>query len=228
MEDIELKKIWQSYDQKLEEAKILNMQSWALNLQSFEMLQSHKAKSKLQSLRRLRIVEASLHFLTLLYLGSFLFSHFSEWYFAVSAIALILFFLIAFINCIRQLVIIQQVNYSDSIVDIQQKLTRLQSHIIDYVRLTFLCLPTYLAYPIIGFKALYDIDIVKVFTHNWFIAQIIFSLLLIPFCVWMYRQVSYKNMHKKWVKNVIEKSAGTSVSKAMQFIKEIEEFKNNV
>jgi hypothetical protein len=137
------------------------------------------------------------------------------------------FFIIAFSNCIRQIVIIREIDYSKSITDIQRKLTLLQSHIVDYIRLTFLMLPTYLAYPIIAFKVLGNFDIVSQFNHNWWIAQIIFNILLIPLCIWLYREVSYKNFHKKWVRYIIEKSAGNSVRKAMDFIKEIDEYKKD-
>jgi hypothetical protein len=37
--------------------------------------------------------------------------------------------------------------------------------------------------------------------------------------------VTYKNINKKWVKYIIEKSAGDSVSRAMKFIKDIDELK---
>ena len=50
MEDQELKSIWAAYDKKLEEARILNLQSWVLNLRCFEELQTHKVKSKLRAL----------------------------------------------------------------------------------------------------------------------------------------------------------------------------------
>jgi hypothetical protein len=51
---------------------------------------------------------------------------------------------------------------------------------------------------------------------------------LIPIGVWLYREISYKNINKKWVKNIIEKSAGNSVTKAMEFLKELEEFKKDL
>ena len=50
MQNIELDNIWKQYDQKLEEARLLNLQSWALNLQNFEMQQKQKVKSKLNKL----------------------------------------------------------------------------------------------------------------------------------------------------------------------------------
>ena len=40
MQNIELDNIWKQYDQKLEEARLLNLQSWALTLQNFEMQQN--------------------------------------------------------------------------------------------------------------------------------------------------------------------------------------------
>jgi hypothetical protein len=136
-----------------------------------------------------------------------------------------IFFIIAAVNCIKQIVLIKQIDYSKSITDIQTKLTLLQAHIVDYVRLTFLAIPTYLAYPILAFKALTNLNIVTLFATKWWAAQIIFSLLIIPVCIWLYRQVSYKNLHKKWVRFIIKNSVGNSVTDAMQFINEIDEYK---
>jgi len=102
----------------------------------------------------------------------------------------------------------------------------LQSQIVDYIRLTFLCIPTYLAYPVVGFKALGDFD-VSMINQKWWIANFIFSIIIIPLCIWLYKEVSYKNIHKKWVKFLVQSSAGTRVSKAMEFIKELDDWKTN-
>jgi hypothetical protein len=218
MELSEFKSVWQSYDNKLEK-------SLQLNLRCLEMIQAQKVKSKLMPLFRLRILEMFLHLVVIWWLGGFLYQHFFELQYALSAGVLILFFIIAFSNCVKQIVIFKQIDYSEDISTIQRKLTLLQSHIADYIRLTFLCLPTYLAYPIIGFKVLANFDIVSRLNQNWWIAQITFTILLIPVCIWLYRQVTYKNINKKWVKYIIEKSAGDSVSRAMKFIKDIDELK---
>ena len=39
MNDAELTNLLESYNHRLEEARVLNLQSWALNLQCFEALQ---------------------------------------------------------------------------------------------------------------------------------------------------------------------------------------------
>ncbi|MFI5195096.1 MAG: hypothetical protein ACHQD7_13610, partial [Chitinophagales bacterium] len=55
MEDAALKNIWLDYDRKMDEARLLNLQSWALNLQCFHGLQTQKAKSRLDSLLRFKM-----------------------------------------------------------------------------------------------------------------------------------------------------------------------------
>ena len=117
-------------------------------------------------------------------------------------------------------------DYSDDIVTIQSSLIMLQTYIANYVRLTFLCMPTYLAYPIIAFKVFANFDIVSQLSRNWWTGQIIFAIILIPLCIWLYRQVTYKNIHKRWVKYIIENSLSTSVTKAMEFIRELETLKH--
>lgn len=217
----ELKQLWHTYDEKLE-------RSLSLNKQCIEMIQAQKIKSKLKGLLILRIAEGLIHIAALLYLLKFLAIHFFEFQFSISAAILILFFIVAFTNCIKQIILIMQIDYSESITDIQRKLMLLNTHIVNYMRLSFLVLPTYWAYPVIGLKVLANIDVFVMFTGGWWLSQVVFSLLLFPVCVWLYKEVSIKNLHKKWVRYIIEKSGGQSVSKAMQFIKQIDDYKIGV
>lgn len=77
MTDIELQKIWSSYDQKLEEARLLNMQSWVLNMQCYEALQSQKAKTKLRSLLTIKWVAVFFGILWVLFVGFLVYHSFS-------------------------------------------------------------------------------------------------------------------------------------------------------
>ena len=43
MDDLELNTLWKEYDRKLEESRVLNLQTWAVNRQTFEWLQAHRA-----------------------------------------------------------------------------------------------------------------------------------------------------------------------------------------
>ena len=53
-------------------------------------------------------------------------------------------------------------------------------------------------------------------------------VVLIPLGLWFYREVSYKNIDKKWVKDFIRKSSGTRVTKALEFLTELQSLKNDV
>lgn len=219
MELSEIKTMWQAYDTKLEK-------SLKLNLRCLELIQAQKVKSKLTPLLWQRVIEIALHLIVIFWLIGFLYKNLFQFPYAISAIALIVFYIIAFINCLKQIITIKQLDYSNDIITIQSSLVMLQTHIVDYMRLTFLCIPTYLAYPIIAFKALTHFDIVSHLNGNWWTGQIIFSIALIPLCIWLYNQVSYNNIQKKWVKYIIQKSSGTRVTKAMEFIKELETLKH--
>lgn len=221
MEFSEIKSMWQAYDIKLEK-------SLKLNLHCLGIIQAQKVKSKLLPLLWQRVSEIILHVIVIVWLINFLYNNFFQLPYAASAIVLIIFYLIAFINCLKQIITIKQMDYSNDVVTIQSSLVILQTHIVDYMRLTFLGIPTYLAYPVIAFKALTNFDIVSQLHGNWWTSQIIFSIILIPVCVWLYMQVSYKNIHKKWVRFIIQKSSGSRVTKAMEFINELETLKKEM
>ena len=217
MELSEFKMMWQEYDQKLE-------RSLKLNLHCLEMIKAQKIKSKLKPLLYSRVIEAIAHILIIGWLLGFLYNNYTHFQFAISAIALIIFYGLSLINCIKQVITIKQINYNEEIIIIQKKLSELQSHAANYVSLIFLCIPIYLAYPVIAFKVFGNFDITAL-NGNWWAANLIFSLVILPICIWLYMQVSYKNIQKKWVKYLIEKLGGQTVRKAMEFTKELDEMK---
>jgi hypothetical protein len=50
-------------------------------------------------------------------------------------------------------------------------------------------------------------------------------LLIIPL-LWVFYKLSYKNLHIKWVRKTIRLFTGTKTMKALEFLNDIEEFKN--
>lgn len=229
MELTEMKSIWQAYDTKLEK-------TLQLNLHCLELIQTQKVKSKLAPLYWQRVIEIALHAMAIFLLTVFLYKNFFQLSYAVSAMALFTFYIIAIFMCLKQIGIIKRMDYSNDIVTIQSSLVMLQTHIVNYMRVAVLCIPTFLAYPMVVSKAINDfnlkslsfMDITANYHGNWWTVQIIATIILIPLCVWFYRQVSYKNIHKKWVKDTIQKTSGTRIRKAIEFIKELESLKHSV
>lgn len=227
MDTTELKSIWQAYDAKLEK-------SLKLNLHCIQTIQTQKIKSTFTSLKAFKITEIIIGVLLIFFLGNFLYNNITEAYFVVAAGILMVFCSLAIIGSIKQIALITQISYTQNVVNNQKKLALLQSSvllqssIIKYLRLVFLNLPFYTAYIIIGFKIFLNTDIVARGDKNWWISQITISILFIPLSIWLYNKISYKNMHINWVRRLIENAGGKSISKVMDFIKELNEFEKDI
>jgi hypothetical protein len=228
MELNEIKSMWQAYDSKLEK-------SLQLNLHCIELIQAQKVRSELAPLLWKRGIELVLHAVVIVLLAGFLASHFTEWPYMVSAVLLLCFYIIAFSNCTRQIMIIRRMDYSNDIVTIQSSLVILRTHMVNFVRLAILCIPVFLAYPMVVSKAIADYDLKGLsfmdiragYQGNWWTVQLYASVILIPVCIWLYRQLSYKKIHTRWVRNTIQKFSGSRVTKAFEFINELESLKRD-
>lgn len=219
MEDIDLQNMWKEYEKKIEDARILNLQSWVLNLQSFEYLQTTKAKSKLNALGRfkIRIIVLGFAWVALLL---FLVVHtlkFRYIFFSVSVGMIALITLTGIAGYIRQVVLIREIDNSDSVIEVQKKLAQLQSSTLQVVRIMFLQMPFYCSFFTTPDQVLHD-------PKFWLITFPIF-LAFTLLTVWLYRNISYKNAQKKWFRLLFNSSEWTSVIKAMTFMEEIEAFK---
>jgi len=223
MEDIEMKNIWQSYDRKIKEARVLNLQSWALNLRCFETIQTQKAKSKLDSLATFKIWAVVLGILWVLFLGILVYENrFTNLYFSISVSFIMLFSIIAVVIYIKHIIIIKQINYAENITDTQKKLAQLQLSTLKFAGIIWLQMP---------FQT----------TWFWHSKWILFNSLkfwLIPFpitlfftflAIYLYRNINLENIHKKWVRTLM--MAGPeykSVITAIDFINEIDAFKKDL
>jgi len=229
MELDELKMMWLSNDAKLE--KSLN-----LNEQCIELIQTQKVASKLAPLYRQRVVEIIFHLVAIVLLVGFLFKNIFQFPYATSAIVLLAFYTTTFLNALKQINIIKTMDYNKDLATIQSSLVVLQTHILNYAKLTVLFIPSFLAYPVIltkvikdfNIKALAHFDIITQSNGNWWVVQLVVFIVLIPLGLWFYKEVSYKNFHKKWVKNFIQKSLGTRVTKALEFLKELQSLKYEI
>ena len=225
MEDIELKNIWKEYDRKLEEARVLNLQSWALNLQCFETLQRQKMTSKLGKLALFKIVMIVIG-LPWTFIVGYLFVRSLSWpslFFSipVSAGAIFIFNLYAIASYIRHLVLIQQINNSENIVDTQLKLAGLQSSTLRVVRISFLQMPFYTTF-------LYSVGWIKGWTPWFWLSTVPVTGLFVFLSVWLYRNISVENAGARWFRFLFNGPEWNYVTQSAGFIKEIEAFKQNI
>jgi hypothetical protein len=224
MKDIELQDIWKAYDQKLEESRILNMQSWVLNLQSFTMMQSFKAQDRLRRLSgfKIRVIVFGLPWVCFLgFLVSSVPFHINP-YFSISAIIVLAINISSIGGYIYHIVLISQVNYEGTITDTQQKLASLQTSTLSVIRIAWLQMPFYTTW----FWHPVWVD----FADPYFLGSAVSVTLLFTWLtVYLYRNTTPQNMHKKWIKLLVGNSPEyTAVLKAREFISDIDNFKRNL
>jgi len=223
MELDDLKNTWKAYDKKLEEAWILNLQSLALNLQVFETLQTQKAKSKLNALIKFKSFAVVLGILWVLFLGFLVYHSLTlpRIFFAVSAGMIMLFTIIAIVVYIRHIVLIKQIDNSETVIDAQRKLALLQSSTINIGRILWLQMPFYSTFFLTP-SMLQQVSLMML------IVAVTAPLLLTWLSIWLYRNINYKNVNKKWFKILFNSPEWNSVTMAMKFLNEIDEFKKDL
>lgn len=223
MEDHNLNEIWKQYNYKLEQARILNLQSWVLNLQQFELIQTQKARRKLNSLIAIKTLAIALGiawsaFLYLLAVNSL---QWSKIFFVICVTAIATFTLYAVIVYVQHLIIIKTVNNSNSVIDAQEKMLRLQTSTLQVCRILFLQMPFYCFWFVT--PAMLQADLAK----NLLITLPV-TLFFAWLAIWLFRNIKLENSHKKWFKILFGTPEWTSVVSAMSLLNEIEEFKKEI
>lgn len=222
MEDLELRELWKQYEQQVERANILNLQSWVLQLQTFEYLQTSKAKSKLRGVSRSKQRVIVVGVLWVLFLA-FLFVNSLSWpriFFAVSVGGILAFNIYAVILYIRHTVLIQSIDNSDSLMDVQQKIAELKASTLQGTRVLFLQAPLYCTF-FWNFQWMHDGPM------SFWLVSVPVSLLFCVCSVWLYLNIRPEHAGKKWFKLLFSGREWTSVISAGEYLKEIEEYKKN-
>lgn len=219
MEAEDFVKIWKVQNEKLD-------QSLAINKKLLRELTNQKVESTMQSLIRQKQLGIIALCVYLLILGFLLFFSIADYtpdkvYFVFSVTAIFIVNVKALYDYIKHLVWARQINYNGSVADIQQQLSKLQFSIISHAKIMCLQFPFYTTLYLNG---------------SWFPSQvgagyILFQALLTGsftyLSYWLYKNHTIENLNKKWFRNMIAGSGGKAVLKAMDFYKELEDFKNN-
>lgn len=220
MNDTAIKNLLEVYNQQLEESRVLNMQSWALNYKCFEMLQNQKVKSKLNALVAIKIAAVVLGIIWVLFLGVLVYGNqLANLYFTVSVIVVMLFSVLAIAVYIKQIVLLKQIDYSESITDTQQKLAVLQLATIQIVRISFLQMPFYTTW-------FWSAKWMMSGTSFWLVSfpvTILFAIL----AIWLYKNISIKNINSKKGRWLMSGPEFSYIVKAKNFLDEIEDFRKD-
>lgn len=215
MEDIALKEMWANYDKKLEK-------TLALNHRLITEIQTQKARSVLRPLKTGKIVAVILGILWTLLLSVLVFFAVSAMtpyrlFFIISALSIIIITVAAIVVYIRQIVLIQQIDNSMIIIEVQRKLAALQSSTINIARILFLSAPFYTTF-------YFNKSMFEHGTIGLWVFQLTVTTAFTTASIWLYRNIKMENAGKRWFKFIFGTSEWTSVIKAMNFLKEIEAY----
>ncbi|MBY0537692.1 MAG: hypothetical protein K2P88_17680 [Chitinophagaceae bacterium] len=219
MEETNFVLLWKNHYEKIE-------QSLAINKKLLREITNQKAAAAMRSLIRLKLtgIIAAAFYLGLL--GIVLFYcmlHYSptKLYFLVSVTAIFLINLKALYDYIKHLAWASEIDYNGPIAEIQSKLTKLQFSIVKHAKIMCLQFPFYTTFYL---------------SSSWFPQEVSIGYLIFQIAMtggftylsyWLYKNHTIENLDKKWFRNMIAASGGKSVLKAMEFYRELEEFKTD-
>jgi len=219
MELEELKNRWNEFDNKLEK-------SLQLNKQQLNKINLDKAKNKLRTLLIYKLLEMGVLVYVIYYLVNFTIKNIDSTQFSISALILIFFGVMGYISDIRQISVIIRLrtDKADDITSKQKNLTTLKLLIVNYVKWALLSIPFFPVWIVLIPKIFLNFDIYSSSMNLWWWMNIGLGILFIPFVLWIFRQLSKKNINLFWVKNLLDGSGWSLVTDAENFLNEIEKF----
>ncbi len=216
MESSEIINIWKAYDRKLEASLLLN-KSNAIELTRL------KTKSLLSSMTPLKIFTIIVGMLWVSIGGTLVGNLFVHAYASVSPFFLysaafqLLLTAIGIGIYLYQLVLIHQMDITDTLINTQRRLTQLKSSTLWVARILLLQLPAWTTF-------YWSMDLIKSGHLPYIFLNSVVTLIAIAVSLWLFINIRYENREKQWFKLIFEGKEWTPVIKAIELHKEIEAF----
>ena len=216
MEQSEIINLWKAYDRKLEASLMLN-KSNAIEITRL------KTKSLLSSMTPLKIFTIIVGMLWVSIGGTIVVNLFVHAYASVSPFFLysaafqLLLTAIGIGIYLYQLVLIHQMDITDTLIKTQKRLTQLKSSTLWVARILLLQLPAWTTF-------YWSMDLIKSGHLPYIFLNSVVTLLAIAVSLWLFINIRYENREKKWFKLIFEGKEWTPVIKAIELHKEIEAF----
>lgn len=222
MEDAQLKELLKSYDHFLKEARVLNLQSWVINYACFENIQMQKAKKKLGRLSRIKLLAVAAGVVWVVFLALVLLQaiRHGQVFLMISAGAIILFNVLAIVVYIHQMVLLARISNSEDVLETQKKITQLRLSTLQITRILFLQSPFYCIF-------WWTVPMITGSPLSFWLVSFPIALLFTWGSLWLFKNISVKNIHKKWFRILFGTTEWTSLVKAREYLDEIQKFRKN-
>lgn len=213
MENVEIFKIWESYDKRLNENLVLNRQN-------ADDITKMKVHSSLNSMRPLKVFALLAGLLWVGFVDTLIIESFAvaNPFFLISAGIQVLLTKAAIAIYLYQLIVISQVDITGPVVAIQEKIATLKSSSLLGAKILFLQLPVWSTFYLSG-TMLGNGDV-------WlYTFQIIITVSFTYLSVWLFVNIRYENRNRKWFRMIFNGKEWSPVIKSMELMDQINEYK---
>ena len=216
MNEKELKSLWQSTNEKLES-------SLRVNKHNTENITRLKAQYVLVSMRPAKLFALTAGIIWVIGLGSFLgyliINHLSNVniFFLLAAIIQVLLTTFTIAVYVYQVDLISKIDFSEPVLAIQEKISKLKISTLNVTRLLFLQIPIWTTF--------YWNE--KMFlAENWllWIIQGIITISFTYVSLWLFFNIKYDNRNKKWFQLIFRGKEWQSILQSMELLNQIEQY----
>ncbi len=213
MEELALKELWQSYNNRLEESLLINKK----NTESITKMQ---AVSLLNSIKPTKIFAMLAGIGWVFLIDTILWQLFevASLFFLISAGIQVILTKLALFIYLYQLIVIYQIDISDPVVATQEKLTSLRSSSLWVARILFLQLPVWSTFYLR--KEMFSVN-----NQSYLIVNLAITLLFVLVSLWLFFNINYKNKDKKWFRMIFGGKEWDNVLKSITLYNDIQDFK---
>ena len=216
MKELELKKLWQTTNEKLEE-------NFFINKKNTDDITRIKVHSILGSMKPIKIFTLLVGILWVgigvIVLGSIYLNSFTEAnkFFLFSASIQVFLTAMALFVYLYQLITIYQLDLTDPIVGTQKKLSSLKISTLWVNRILLLQLPVWTTFWW-NESMLADWDI-----SQWLVT-LFFTFSLTTIAIWLFFNIKYENRNKKWFQVLFSGKEWTPLMKSMELLEQMEDY----
>lgn len=217
MNELELKKLWQTTNDKLEK-------SFVIDKKNTEEISRLKVYSLLGSMKPLKIFALLVGILWVaiggialisIYLNSF--SEANKFFLFSGSIQVGLTAMAIFVY-LYQLITIYQVDITDSIVNTQKKLSSLKISTLWVNRILLLQLPVWTTF-------WWNETMLSDWGFLQWLITLFFTVSFTIIAFWLFFNIKYENRNKKWFQLIFNGKEWTPLMKSMELLEQVEEYK---
>lgn len=207
----EFQQLWKDYDRRLE-------RSLSISRRLFIDVQQQKVGSELRPLIRSRVVGIVVGIVWLWLMGFCAYVVRSQVVMVISFGAFFVCTVIGLAGYIRDVSVIRSISYADSVVETQRKLARMQSTMVRDIRVAWLQIPFWASF-----------FVSDVFIRNsgraFFLVEVPIFLFFVGVAIFLFLNITVENaQRKKWVAAMVRGAGSRRVARAIELLKELEEF----